>query len=120
MGLDLNATILAVFPGSWTEAMAPLVEPMIAAFDGAKLAGKHLIWLAGQDAEPIRRLTRKRPDITVLEREWQIDRLMVASDLATTKTNRMTVRELAFLGIRTLSITTAGQISCDLGRALLD
>jgi hypothetical protein len=104
MGLDSNATVLAVFPGSWTEAMAPLLEPMLAAFDAAKLGGKGLIWLAGQDADLIRRLTKKRRDITVLERDWQIDRLMVACDLAITKTNRMTARELAFLGIRTLSI----------------
>jgi UDP-N-acetylglucosamine:LPS N-acetylglucosamine transferase len=105
LGIDPGAAVIAVFPGSWTEAMAPIADPLLAAFDGAKLRPKHLLWLAGRDADLIRRRVNGRNDITVIEADWRIDRLMVASDLAITKSTRTTVRELASLGIRTLSIS---------------
>jgi hypothetical protein len=105
LGLDPRATVIAVFPGSWTEEMAPLADPLLAAFDHVKARGKHLLWLAGQDAAPLRQRANGRPDVTVLDVDWQIDRLMVASDLAITKSTRTTVRELAALGIRTLSVS---------------
>jgi len=103
--LGITGTIvIGVFPGSWTEAMAPLVDRLLPALDAAKLGDVQVIWLAGQDAARIRKYTKKRSDITVLEADWQIDRLMVACNLAITKTNRITVQELASLGIRTLSV----------------
>jgi predicted glycosyltransferase len=100
LGLSPAVPVIGVFPGSWTESAAPLAARLFAAVQGAQV-----IWLAGSDAEAVRRMVGDRPDVTVLEREWRIDRLMVACDLAVTKTNRMTVRELAALGIRTLSVT---------------
>ena len=102
LGIDPQATVIAVFPGSWTEAMAPLADRLLPIFDRLE-SPKHLIWLAGQDAVAIRAKTP--PDTTILETDWQIDRLMVASDLAITKATRTTVRELASLGIRTLSVS---------------
>lgn len=105
LGIPADLTVIAVFPGSWTEAMAPLARPLLAAFDRLSPPAKHLLWLAGLDRDRIAGLTAGRRDVTVLETDWQIDRLMAASDLAITKTNRMTVRELAALGIRTLSVS---------------
>jgi len=60
--------------------------------------------LAGQDVDLIRHRLKGRSDVTVIGADWRIDRLMVACDLAITKSTRTTVRELASLGIRTLSI----------------
>jgi len=99
-----STTVIGVFPGSWTEAMAPLVDRLLPALDTAKLDDVRVVWLAGQDAAKIRQRTKKRGYITVIDADWQIDRLMVACDLAITKTNRITVQELASLGIRTLSV----------------
>ena len=39
----------------------------------------------------------------MLEKYWDADRLMVASDVAVTKTNRKTVFELQYLGIPTIA-----------------
>lgn len=64
------------------------------------------MWLAGSDAALLGRQTRRRPPTTVLEHEWDIARLMCACDLVIIKCNRMTVRELATLGIRTLSVSS--------------
>lgn len=92
LGLNPSQIVIGVFPGSWTEAMAPLAQALLTAVP--KQA--QLIWLA--DDAPA------APNVTRLPRNWQVDRYMVACDLAITKTNRMTVHELAWLGIRTLSI----------------
>jgi len=104
LGIDADAAVIGVFPGSWTEAMAPIADRLLAAFDGAKLRAKHLLWLAGQDAGLIRRRVKGRNNVTVIDVDWRIDRLMVACDMAITKSTRTTVRELASLGIRTLSV----------------
>ena len=77
----------------------------MAAYAGLRATPKHLIRLAGADGEFLREQTRRRSGVTILDTDWQIDRLMAASDLALTKANRMTVMELAALGIRTLSLS---------------
>lgn len=86
--------------------MAPAYETVVTAFDQLRQPGKHSVWLAGADEHLLKeRVSAHRNDITVLGTDWQIDRLMVASDLVITKTNRMTVIELASLGMRTLSLS---------------
>lgn len=105
LGLAADATVISVLPGSWTEAMAPAYEAVVTAFDRLKQPSKHLVWLASTDEHLLKLRVSDRLDITILGADWQIDRLMVASDLVITKTNRMTVIELASLGIRTLSLS---------------
>ena len=105
LGLAADGAVITVLPGSWTEAMAPAYEAVVTAFDRLKQPSKHLVWLAGADEELLKQRVNNRPDITILGSDWQIDRLMVASDLVITKANRMTVIELASLGIRTLSLS---------------
>jgi UDP-N-acetylglucosamine:LPS N-acetylglucosamine transferase len=104
LGLSDAATVVSVMPGSWTEAAAPIVDLVLPAFNALRTPDKHLIWLAGQDYQLISARVNGRQDVTVLETDWKIDRLMVASDIVITKANRRTVVELAILGIRTLSI----------------
>ena len=106
LGLAADGAVITVLPGSWTEAMAPAYEAVVTAFDRLKQPSKHLVWLAGTDEHLLKKLvSARRNDISVLGTDWQIDRLMVASDLVITKANRMTVIELASLGIRTLSLS---------------
>jgi hypothetical protein len=104
LGIDTDATTVAVMPGSWTEEVAPIMDMVLAAFD-ALLAPKHLMWIAGTDHARISARVRGRRDITILESHWPIDSLMVASDIVITKVNRRTLVELAMLGIRSLSIS---------------
>ncbi len=105
LGLAEKATVITVCPGSWTEAMAPAYDLVMAAFDRLKSPDKQIVWMAGADENLLRRRAHRRPDVTILAADWQIDRRMVASDLVVTKANRMTVIELASLGIRTLSLS---------------
>ncbi len=101
LGLAEEGRVIGVMPGSWTEARAPLAERLLRALP----SGDQLVWLAGSDALLLKQMTSGRPRTTVLEHVWEIDRLMCACDLVVTKCNRMTVRELAALGIRTLSVS---------------
>jgi len=90
LGLPRDACVIAVLPGSWTEEMAPIREQVERSFAALRPVPKHLVWQDPGTYDP------------------QPDRLMVAADLAITKCNRITVYELASLGIRTLSIRHGG------------
>ena len=105
LGIADEATVLSVFPGSWTEAETPILKRVSGAFDALKARPKHLFWVAGSDYRIVCRALKGRSDVTVLEADWTIERLMVASNLAITKGSRKTTRELAALGIRTLSVS---------------
>ena len=52
-GLASDAFVLSVFPGSWVEAEAPILEVVTAAFDRLGISQRKLIWLAGGDHELI-------------------------------------------------------------------
>ena len=117
LGITKDATVISVLPGSWTEEMVPIYDVVIAAFDKLRASPKHLIWLAGADHELLAAKTAGRGDVTVIERDWQIDRLMVASNLAITKANRKTVVELEYLGIPSISLSP-NQNPIDDNRAL--
>jgi UDP-N-acetylglucosamine:LPS N-acetylglucosamine transferase len=105
IGLASDAFVLSVFPGSWAEAEAPILELVIAAFDTLRIAHRKLIWLAAGDREPIQTHLAGREDVLVLERCWDIDRLMAATDVAITKMNRMTIFELHELMVPTIGLS---------------
>ncbi len=92
-------------PGSWREAQAPVAELLAGAFEMLPFTRKRLLWLTGADDEPLRRRFGDHPNIILNKEDWQIDRLMVASNLVITKGTRGTLRELAALGIPSLSIS---------------
>jgi UDP-N-acetylglucosamine:LPS N-acetylglucosamine transferase len=106
LGFDQEATIILVMPGGWaTEEREPIYDTVMPVFDALKIPRKLLVWIAGADYELLTRRLAKRADVIVKERDWQIDRLMVASDLAITKGKRGTLRELYSLGIPSISIS---------------
>jgi hypothetical protein len=102
LGLDLQATVVALLPGSWTEAMVPCFDSVVASME----PGMHLAWLAGRD--PAAEAWDAHPDVTVLGFDPQPDRIMAACDVAITKSNRVTVTELASLGVKTISLAHGG------------
>lgn len=105
--LDLPAdyTVVSCMPGNWTEAGSPIADLLINAFDRLPYSNKCLIWLAGRDSEILRSRFSTRSDVTVLKENWEIDRLMVASDVVVTKSNRMTLHELHALGIPSIALS---------------
>lgn len=105
LSLPLDAVVILVLPGSWTEEKAPICDLVVPVFDGLRVSEKLLIWIAGADHEMLARRISGRSDVIVKEHDWQMDRLMVAADMAITKANRITTKELAALGVPSISIS---------------
>ncbi len=105
LGIPIDAFVVSVLPGSFaTEGRAPLADRLLPAFQLLDLPAKHLVWVAGDDRELIENQAAGDPRIHVLPFQPQIDRVMVASDVAVTKANRKTVLELEGLGIPQVAI----------------
>ena len=105
LGIPEEATVVAVFPGSWSEERTPLADVLLQAFDALTGTSKRLIWIAGADRELIAKRTDGRDDLVLFDYYRDIDRLMVAANVAITKTNRKTVFELRHLNVPTIAIT---------------
>ncbi len=106
LGLDPEVLVVLVLPGNWyTEERAPIAHLVLPAFRTLPIDRKVLIWMAGQDAERLRRLTSDQPDVVIKDTDWQIDRWMVACDLALTKGTRKTSLELASLAVPSISLS---------------
>jgi hypothetical protein len=106
LGIPQNAVVAFFQPGTWTEARFPLAELLLTAWDLVQKETKRLIWLAGDDYERLRHQYDSRADLILLKEDWNIDRLMAASDILITKANRMTVYEAAALGLPSISLST--------------
>jgi UDP-N-acetylglucosamine:LPS N-acetylglucosamine transferase len=100
-----DATIILVAPGSATEEEEPICEVVVRAFDVLDAPRKLLVWLAGADCEMLARRFRGRADVLIKQYDWQMDRLMAAVDFAITKGTRITLQELASLGIPSASLS---------------
>lgn len=105
LGIPADQTVISVLPGSWTEEKAPIFDLVLAAFDLIPDRSKTLIWIAGEDHATLENRTRDRTGIVIQKQEWQMDRLMVATDAAITKATRITSMELAALGIPSISLS---------------
>jgi predicted glycosyltransferase len=105
LGIPQEATVVAVFPGSWREERTPLADAVLEAFECLPGDSKRLIWVAAADHGLIARRTAGRNDVLVFDYYRDIDRLMVAANVAITKTNRKTVFELRHLNVPTIAVT---------------
>ena len=102
--LSEDGLVLLVLQGSFPEKQAPIVDAVMRAFDALKSAGKHLIWVADQDYGALHNRLGQRQDVTVKQTDWQMDRLMVASDLVITKATYNIDLELMVLGVPSIAI----------------
>ena len=105
LGVPVSDTLITVLPGSWTEETAPIFDLVLEAIRLLNHRDVNLIWVAGEDFDVLSNQTESLGWVSVIEKEWQIDRLMVASDVVITKANRNTVVELEHLGIPSISLT---------------
>lgn len=105
LGIPAGAVVVLCQPGNWPEAQVPMADLLTAAWDALPYPSKRLTWLAWRDYERLRSRFDGRPDITIIKEDWQIDRLIVTSDLVITKANRLTVYEAASFGVPSISIS---------------
>jgi len=103
--IPLDATVVSVLPGGWaTEARAPIADLVLEAYDRLPESPKRLIWVAGDDLELLEKKTQGRDDVILRDYDWEIDRIMVATDVAVTKATRKTSLELESLGIASVAL----------------
>jgi UDP-N-acetylglucosamine:LPS N-acetylglucosamine transferase len=105
LALPLDAFVIGVFPGSWTEERVPVLETVLAAFNSLPEDPKRLLWVAGEDEALIRRRCESDTAVRVFGFDPSIDRLYAAVDVAITKANRKTVIELEAFEVPTVSLT---------------
>lgn len=105
LGLEQDTTLISCMPGSWSEAGGPIASLVCEAFNLLPTPSKVLWWIAGADYERLTHDFRDRKDVIVVRDDPHIDRLMVASDVVITKSNRVTLRELNALGVPSISLS---------------
>jgi hypothetical protein len=120
LSIPPEATVLFCQPGAWVESQLPLAELLSAAWHLLPVSPRRLIWLAGRDYERLSAKFAEQPDITVLKEDWQIDRILCASDVVITKANRVTVFESASLGLPSISISTFANWPDDVAVSAVD
>jgi len=106
LDIPVDATVVFLQPGGWIEQRLPIADLLIAAWDLLAYRPKRLIWLAGRDYDGLYSRIGKRTDVILLREDWNMDRLMAASNLLITKANRLTVYEAAALGLPSISISS--------------
>jgi UDP-N-acetylglucosamine:LPS N-acetylglucosamine transferase len=106
LGLSQEARIVAVIPGAWaSEERAPLFDIAVPAFERLPFENKQLVWIAGRDQAELSARRCGQHDVIVMQDCSPIESLMVASDLALTKSNRGTTIDLASLGVPSISFS---------------
>ncbi len=106
LGIPEEATVISVLPGTHnTETRVPVADLVFGAFERLSQSPKRLVWVAGEDAKALSGRAQDRQDVLVLERVWQIDRVMAASDVAITKATRKTALELESLGVPSVALS---------------
>jgi hypothetical protein len=104
--LPATARVVSVIPGAWaTEARAPILGLVMAAFDRLPFPERRLVWVAGSDCDEFGRRLAGRQDVLVRRQHAPIEELMVASDVVITKANRGTTIDLARLGVPSVSLS---------------
>jgi len=109
-----------VQPGAWTETRVPFADLMMSAWRKLNRGSKRLLWLGGRDFDALSAQFAGEPDLLLLRDDWQIDRLMAASDVLITKANRLTVYEAAALGLPSISVSTSANWPDDMAVARVD
>jgi len=106
LGLPVDSTVISVLAGgAWPEKFSPIFDLVLAAFDYLGFANKWMVWIAAEDFQMLSARLRTRANVLLKEAEPQIDRVMVASDLAITKGTYSLTKELAHLGIPSISLS---------------
>lgn len=104
IGIPVDVFLLLVLPGSLREEASPAADLVLAAFDRLPYEPKQLIWVAGADSEQLIVRAGMRPNVTILDFAPEVDRLMVAADVAITKGTRTTMQELTALCVPSVSL----------------
>lgn len=105
LGLNRDDVLILMLPGNPSEELAPTCELVLGAFGLIKRPNKRLIWVAGKDHATVLQAAGNAIGVQVIDVDWKLDRLMVASDAAITKGTYNIGRELNALGIPSIVLS---------------
>jgi hypothetical protein len=105
LGLRSGEALILVAPGSPSESLFPIYDLIMGAFKEVDCAHKRLIWVAGRDYLDISKRAEESAHCHVVDTDWQLDRLMVASDVAITRGTYNIGKELMALGIPSIALS---------------
>jgi hypothetical protein len=105
LGFETTDHVVLMIAGTPSEEREPTRGLVLSAFDLWNDPNKRLIWMAGKDRNQIAEVVGDRQGILVIDTDWGIDRLMVASDAAITKGTYNTGKELNILGVPSISLS---------------
>jgi hypothetical protein len=105
LGLNPDDSLILVLPGSPPEDATPIRDLVFGAFHELSSSNAQVIWVAGKEFARVSSLASGSPRIKVLEHEPQLDRLMVAADLAITKGTYNIGKELVAFGVPSISLS---------------
>lgn len=117
LNIPPDAFVVAVLPGSWTEEKVPVFDTVMDAYDALDRPSKFLIWVAGPDHQMIEARLAGRQDVLVMEFDPVIERIMVAAQVAVTKSTRKVGTELEALGVPNVALQTGLNRIDDIRRA---
>lgn len=104
LGINVKDKVILVTPGGGHQVRRRFLEVSVEAFKELKGDNLKLIILTGELCSQYRERFIDDDRIIVKNFDWQMDRLMVASDLVICKGSFSTTWELACLGIPSISI----------------
>jgi UDP-N-acetylglucosamine--N-acetylmuramyl-(pentapeptide) pyrophosphoryl-undecaprenol N-acetylglucosamine transferase len=104
LGIDSKDKVILVTTGGRYKDRNKLLELSVEVFKELKDNNLKLILLTGELYEEYSERFKNESKIIIKDYDWQIDRLMVASDIVICKGTFMTMWELAYLGIPSISI----------------
>ncbi len=110
LGINLRDKVILVTPGGRHKDRSKLLEVSLDAFKDLRSDNLKLILLAGELCEEYSKRCGNDERIIVKDFEWEMDRLIVASDLVICKGTFMTTWEIAYLGVPSISIPDIGHI----------
>ena len=104
--MDPNESLILVLPGrEWSGNASALCDLVVQAFELMDRPKKRLLWVTGKDRDTVLNQVSGHAGIQVVPVERQVERLMVASDLAITRGTYSTGNELQALGIPSISLS---------------
>ena len=104
LGIDPDAFVLGVFPGSWVERGDEFCAAVIDAYDGLP-EPKALIWIAGQQFDSVVERLGGRSACRVFRQYDDIDRAMSACAVGITRGSRGSTLELVNRGVPAIVVS---------------
>lgn len=103
--IDDATFVLGCLPGTTYESSSPIFGIVLSAYDQLTVSPKQMIWVDSANYEEAKGRFAYREDVTVVDTDWKLERVIVSSDVVISKCTRNTLRECNLLGVPSVSLS---------------